>query len=147
GFTRAEKPYLPVIEEGPYGYHNVNAALQKTDPHSLLNWTERMIRARKEAPELGWGDYEVVETGNAAVLALRYNWRNNSVLTLHNFAGEAIEIELHLGDQAGRKLRSLLTNGRSDADHRGRHHIIMEPYGYHWYRIGGLGYLLDRTSY
>ncbi len=147
GFTRAEKPFLPVIDDGPYGYHKVNAHDQKTDPSSLLNWTNRIIRARKEAPELGWGDYEALETGHQSVLALRYNWRNNGVVTIHNFSGEAIEIELHIGDAPGRKLCNLLTPEHSDADHRGRHHIVMEPYGYRWYRVGGLGYLLDRTAY
>jgi maltose alpha-D-glucosyltransferase / alpha-amylase len=147
GFTRAEKPYLPVIHDGPYGYERVNAAQQKTDASSLLNWTARMIRMRKETPELGWGECETLDTGHEAVLALRYNWRNNSVVTIHNFAGEALQIELHLGDRPGRKLCNLLANDHSDADGRGRHHITIEPYGYRWYRVGGLGYLLDRSDY
>ena len=136
-----------MIEDGPYGFHKVNAADQKTDASSLLNWTSRIIRMRKETPELGWGDYEVLDSGHKAVLAMRHNWRNNSVVTVYNFAGESIEIELHLGDQAGRKLCNLLAADHSDADHRGRHHIVIEPYGYRWYRVGGLGYLLDRTDY
>jgi glycosidase len=60
GFSRAKKTVLPVIAKGPYGYEKVNAADQRRDPESLLNWTERMIRMRKEVPELGWGD--AVET-------------------------------------------------------------------------------------
>jgi maltose alpha-D-glucosyltransferase / alpha-amylase len=147
GFTRAETPFLPVIDEGPYSFMKVNAHDQKADPESLLSWTSRIIRARKEAPELGWGDYEVLDTGHHAVLGLRYNWRNNSVVTLHNTAGEAIEVELHLGDAPGRKLVGLLTSEQSHADHRGRHHIVLEPFGYRWYRVGGLGYLLERTDY
>jgi maltose alpha-D-glucosyltransferase/alpha-amylase len=147
GFTRAEKPFLPVIQHGPYGYKVVNAAVQKTDPSSLLNWTERIIRARKEAPELGWGEFELLQTGHHSVLAIRCNWRNNSLVTIHNFADEAIEIELHLGDAAGRKLRSVFKADDSEADRHGRHHIIMEAYGYQWYRVGGLGYLLDRADY
>jgi maltose alpha-D-glucosyltransferase/alpha-amylase len=147
GFTRADKPAMHVLADGAYGYHKVNVADQRRDPSSLLNWTERIIRARKEMPELGWGEFEVVETDHDAVLALRYNWRNNSVVTIHNFAGETIELSIRLGDQPGRKLVNVLTNDHSDADHRGRHHIVMEPYGYRWYRVGGLGYLLERTSY
>ena len=34
---------------------------------------------RKEVPEIGWGDFEVVDDRNPGVLALRYDWRNNSV--------------------------------------------------------------------
>ena len=39
---------------------------------------------RKEVPEVGWGDFEVLSTRDPAVLAIRYDWRNNSVLFVHN---------------------------------------------------------------
>jgi maltose alpha-D-glucosyltransferase/alpha-amylase len=51
-----------------------------------------------------------------------------------------------VGDERGRDLINLLSQDHSQADGRGVHHIVMEPYGYRWYRAGGLGYLLDRTS-
>jgi glycosidase len=44
--------------QGPYGYEHVNAAKQRRDPNSMLNWTERIIRMRKEVPEVGWGDFK-----------------------------------------------------------------------------------------
>src|SRR5438128_8024738 len=31
-----------------------------------------------------------------------------------------------------------LAEDHSRADSRGRHHILLEPYGYRWYRVGGL---------
>jgi maltose alpha-D-glucosyltransferase/alpha-amylase len=145
GFTRG-KPILPVIDQGPYGCNKVNAADQRRDPASLLNWTERIIRMRKEVPEIGWGDFKVLDTGNDGVLALRYDWRNNTVVVVHNLLDEAAEIQLRVGDERGRQLTNLLTQDHSQANGRGVHTIIMEPYGYHWYRAGGLGYLLDRTS-
>ena len=33
----------------------VNVAAQRRDPDSLLNWMERVIRRRRETPEIGWG--------------------------------------------------------------------------------------------
>jgi maltose alpha-D-glucosyltransferase/alpha-amylase len=146
GFTRSKRPILPVISRGPYGFDKVNAAAQRRDPQSFLNWTERMIRMRKEVPELGWGDFEVIDTKQAGVLALCYDWRNNGVLVVHNMRDELVQIELTLDRELGEKLVNLLTGDHSEADGRGRHHIVMEPYGYHWYRMGGLGYLLDRTN-
>jgi maltose alpha-D-glucosyltransferase/alpha-amylase len=143
GFTRAKKPVLPVVEHGAHGYHRVNAAVQRTDTQSLLNWTERIIRMRKEVPEFGWGDFTVVDTGDRGVLALQYRWRDNEVLAIHNFRDRAVEIVLQLRGDAGKKLVSLFTDATSDSD-RGRHRIVLEPYGYLWYRMGGLGYLLDR---
>ena len=59
GFTKHDKPVCPVISEGPYGFEHVNAAIQRRYPDSLLNWTERIIRMRKEVPEIGWGDFAV----------------------------------------------------------------------------------------
>ncbi|HMG21458.1 MAG TPA: alpha-amylase family protein [Kofleriaceae bacterium] len=144
GFTRSDHPVLPVISDGPYGFHKVNAADQRRDPESLLNWTERIIRMRKEVPEIGWGKFTMIETGNRAVLAIRYDWRQNSVLTVHNLGGEATEVELRLRERRAHTLANLLTRDHSEADSRGRHKLILEPYGYRWYRVGGLGYLLDR---
>ena len=43
-----------VISEGPFGYQHVNVAEQLRDPKSFLNWTERIVRMRKEIPEVGW---------------------------------------------------------------------------------------------
>ncbi|MBL0418982.1 alpha-glucosidase C-terminal domain-containing protein [Ramlibacter sp. AW1] len=146
GFTRAARPVVPVISGGPYGYEEINAADQRRDPGSLLNWTERIIRMRKEVPELGWGDFKVLDTGNPGVLALRHDWRNNTVVTVHNLLDEPAEIQLRVGGERGRDLVNLLTTDHSQANGRGVHRIIMEPYGYHWYRAGGLGYLLERSS-
>jgi maltose alpha-D-glucosyltransferase/alpha-amylase len=143
GFSRADKTILPVIDRGAYGYERVNAAVQRPDPQSLLNWTERIIRMRKEVPEFGWGDFNVVDTGDSGVLAMRYSWRDNDVLAVHNFRDTAVEIKLHLSGESGKKLVSLFTHDTLE-DQRGRHHIVLDPYGYIWYRMGGLGYALDR---
>jgi len=146
GFSRASKLVLPVIADGPYSYAKINVADQRREPESMLNWTERIIRMRKEVPELGWGDFQIVETKNRGVLALRYEWRRNVVVTVHNLLPEAVQIEMRLG-RGAEKLVNLLTGDHSEADARGKHRVVMEPYGYHWYRVGGLGYLLDRSEF
>src|ERR1017187_527239 len=43
GFTKSDKPILSVMKTGPFGYEHVNAARQRRDPNSMLNWTERII--------------------------------------------------------------------------------------------------------
>ena len=148
GFTKSDKPILPVIDKGPYGYEHVNAAEQRRDANSMLNWTERIIRMRKEVPEVGWGDFEVLDTGTHSVLGMRYDWRNNSVLFLHNLDARPREISFSVGlkDDQGKLLVNLLTEDHSRADERGRHDVLLEPYGYRWYRVGGLDYLLKRSE-
>jgi maltose alpha-D-glucosyltransferase/alpha-amylase len=143
GFTRSSSPILPVIAEGPYGFHKVNVADQRRDADSMLNWTERLIRMRKEVPELGWGDFEVLDIDHPGVLAVRHDWRGNHVVTVHNLLDERLELLLPLKD----RLISLFDTQHSEPDKRGRHQVILEPYGYRWYRVGGLGDILDRRSY
>ncbi|MBV9671094.1 MAG: alpha-amylase family protein, partial [Acidobacteriales bacterium] len=43
GFTKSDKPVSPVISGGPSGFEHTNAAEQRRDPNSLLNWMERII--------------------------------------------------------------------------------------------------------
>jgi maltose alpha-D-glucosyltransferase/alpha-amylase len=148
GFTKGAKPILPVIDKGAYGFHHVNAADQRRDAHSMLNWTERIIRMRKEVPEIGWGDFEVLDAGTPAVFAMRYDWRGNSVLFLHNLDGKPREVSFHtrLAGDAGNLLVNLLTEDHSRAAKRGRHRVLLEAFGYRWYRVGGLDYLLKRSD-
>jgi maltose alpha-D-glucosyltransferase/alpha-amylase len=148
GFTKSAKPILPVIDKGPYGFEHVNAAKQRRDPNSMLNWTERIIRMRKEVPEVGWGDFEILDTGTPSVFAIRYDWRNNSVLFLHNLDPKPREIAFRSGlkDGGGDLLVNLLTDDHSRAGKNGRHDVLLEPYGYRWYRVGGLDYLLKRSE-
>jgi maltose alpha-D-glucosyltransferase/alpha-amylase len=147
GFTKSDRPSNPVIDEGPYGYQRINAAIQRRHPDSLLNWTERIMRMRKEVPEIGWGDFEVLKVRDPAVLALRYDWRNNSVLVLHNLHEEPREVLLDVGlGEQGKRLMNLLGDEHSEAEESGKHRIVLEGYGYRWYRVGGLDYLLKRSA-
>ncbi len=148
GFSTNRKPILPVISGGAYGYGHVNAADQRRDPNSLLNWMERLIRMRKEVPEIGWGDFEVLRTGTNEVLAIRYDWRGNSVVFVHSLSAKPCEIRLNVGleGQESVRLVNLLSADHSIADDSGKHCILLEAYGYRWYRAGGLSYLLKRSD-
>ena len=148
GFTKSARPIVPVISDGPYGFEHVNAAEQRRDPNSLLNWTERIIRMRKEVPEVGWGEFEVLSTRDPAVLAIRYDWRNNSVLFVHNLDAIPREVTFSTGlrGKESQLLVNLLTEDHSRAGEDGRHHLLLEAYGCRWYRIGGLDYLLKRSE-
>jgi maltose alpha-D-glucosyltransferase/alpha-amylase len=147
GFTESNRPNKPVIDEGPYGFQRLNAAVQRRHPESMLNWTERIIRMRKEVPEIGWGDFTVLKVRDPAFLAMRYDWRNNSVLFLHNLHEEPREVVFDVGlGEKGLQLTNLLGEEHSKAEETGKHCVVLEGYGYRWYRVGGLGYLLQRSE-
>lgn len=144
GFTAAEKPRRPLIRDGIYGYQRVNVESQQRDPGSLLNWMARMIRLRKECPEIGWGDWTVLATGSPYVLALRYDWRGNSVVVVHNFADHPQMVRLRPGVERGHLLVDLIREEESRAGASGVHRLALDAYGYRWFRVGGLNYALRR---
>jgi maltose alpha-D-glucosyltransferase / alpha-amylase len=147
GFSTAKRTILPVIDKGPWSYDRVNVEAQRRDPNSMLNWTERMIRLRKECPEFGWGSYEILKSGDNSVLAIRYDWRNNSIVTLHNFEEKTKSIALDVGVTEGKRLINLLVGEHSEAGPDGKHKIVVEGHGYRWYRVGSLRHILKRQKY
>jgi maltose alpha-D-glucosyltransferase / alpha-amylase len=147
GFTKSDAPDVPVISRGPYGFEHVNVARQRRDPNSLLNWTERIIRMRKEVPEIGWGKFTVLPSGTPEVLALLFDWRDNTVLIVHNLDAAPREVCLDLRSGPPYPgLINLLSEDHGRADDAGGYRILLEPYGYRWYRVGGLDYLLRRSE-
>ena len=147
GFTVNDKPILPVISDGPYGFPHINVADQRRNPDSFLNWMERIVRMRKEVPEIGWGDFSFIATGRADALAMRYKWRNNAVLCVHNLCAEPREVRLSVDHgEEHCLLVNLLSNDHCQPDARGSHSVLLEPYGYRWYRVCGLDYLLKRSD-
>jgi maltose alpha-D-glucosyltransferase / alpha-amylase len=82
----------------------------------------------------------VLDAGVDAVLAMCYSWRGNRVITVHNFSREAQRIALRVEGEEGRILASLFRTEESTRARDGAHHITIDAYGYHWYRVGGLNY-------
>ncbi len=148
GFSTNKKCVVRVIGRGAYGYERVNVADQRRDPNSLLNWMERIVRMRKEVPEIGWGDFEVLRTRKPDVLAIRYHWRGNSVVAVHNLNANPCDIVLNIGEErsGGVDLINLLSIDHSIPDQSGAHRILLEPYGYRWYRVGDMQNITNRTE-
>jgi maltose alpha-D-glucosyltransferase/alpha-amylase len=145
GFSTGKRLLEPVISTGPYSYQHVNVEAQRHDPNSLFNWTARMIRTRKECPEIGWGDWTLLPSGSSSVIALCFSWRGNRVVTLHNFSREPTEVKVRLDGPDGGYLANLLGHESSHNADDGAHHITLESYGYRWYRVGTPNYALDRS--
>ena len=145
GFSRAERTVRPVINDEIYGYEKVNVAQQRRDPESLLNWTERRIRMRKECPELGWGDFTVLRVDVPEVLAIRYDFRGVSMLTLHNFSSRRQSLSVDPRTDNSGLLVDVFDENHSRSE-SGMHEVTLPPYGHRWYRVGAPDNALNRTS-
>jgi maltose alpha-D-glucosyltransferase/alpha-amylase len=146
GFSKADKCVRPVNDDDEYGYRRLNVADQRRDPHSLLNWTERMIRMRRECPEISWGGFEILETDVPEVLAIRYDWRNTSLATLHNFGSRARRVHVDFKAPRSEMLCDVFGKEHSRARSSGVHEIKLDAYGYRWFRVGASDNTLERTA-
>ena len=146
GFSTAKKAVRPVISDPEFGYERLNVADQRRDPKSLLNFTEKMIRTRKECPEISWGDFTVLRTSVPEVLAMRYDWRGTSLLTLHNFSDRQARVQVNANCEHDETLVSLFDGRHSRRQNDGNHRVPLEPYGWRWYRVGTSDDTLYRSS-
>jgi maltose alpha-D-glucosyltransferase / alpha-amylase len=138
GFTTAARPLRRLVRDAIYGYQRVNVADQRRDPNSLLNWTERIIRTRKECPEIGWGDWTILPRLPEHVLGMRYDWNGRSTIVLHNFADAPVTVRLRVTHADGAHLTNLLSQEINERDNTAHYCIELEPYGYRWFRVGRL---------
>jgi trehalose synthase len=109
-------------------------AAQRRDPDALMSWFERLIRRRRECPELGFGTLELLELENApSVLAHRCDWDGATVVAVHEVAGRAAEVMLPIAD--GEALVDLF----AEAEHPLPATLSLAPYAAHWFRIRRAG--------
>lgn len=146
GFSAADRrKVVRPLPDGEYGPLAVNVADQRRQHDSLLNWMERVIRRRRETPELGWGEVTMLDVAGdeRAVLAHRCDWESSSVVALHNLSATPREIEVDLGDVEGiEEVVDLLDGGRGVQrldEGSAVLRLTIEGYGYRWYRLRGPG--------
>ncbi len=75
--------------QGGFGPEHVNVEAQRRDESSLLAFVSRLIRRYREAPELGWGELEVLDQPERAVLAHVVRLDDDATLAVHNLAAGA----------------------------------------------------------
>jgi maltose alpha-D-glucosyltransferase/alpha-amylase len=131
GFSTADDParLRRPLPTGPFGPEHVNVAAQRRDPGSLLNWFERLIRRRRECPELGFGTLELLETGAPSVFAHRCDWDGSTIVAVHELAGQEVDVTLPVRD--GEALSDLF----ADAEHPLPATLTLAPYAAHWFRV------------
>jgi maltose alpha-D-glucosyltransferase/alpha-amylase len=137
GFSMAPSDRLQraVIAEGPFAYPALNVAALERKPNSLLNRTERLIRARKQCPEFGWGELELVTTSHEAVLAHVCTWQESRVFAVHNFSHEPAQATIHFGSEEHAPLTELVQDMEYEpVDSFDR--VKLGRFGYRWFRFG-----------
>jgi maltose alpha-D-glucosyltransferase/alpha-amylase len=137
GFSRADpqRLYLPPIMDPVYGYQAVNVEAQERDPGSLLNWTKRMLRTRRESRAFGRGRLSFLSPGNRKVLAYLREYADEAVLCVANLARSAQPVELDLRRFKGRVPVELL--GRTSFPPVGDlpYLLTLPAHSFYWFRL------------
>lgn len=140
GFSEAAaaKLYSPVIQDEPFGLMRVNVAAQRADPGSLWHTVRRMIGVRQEHRAFGRGEYEILQTGNRAVLALSRAHGDEFIVAVYNLSAEPQQFHLNLERRKGAQVEVLLAPvDRSLPDIGDQHYsITLSPYEYLWLKLG-----------
>lgn len=135
GFTQSAKPVRPIISQGPYSYKTVNVAAQRADSASLLNQITRFARLRKQCPEIGWGNWKLVETGSEQVMAIQYDWQGRSLLMVYNFSKEPHKGQVQTTLKTGSTVVNLSDKTESQIGEKGSYPVDLAGYGSAWYRL------------
>ncbi|GAB4040828.1 alpha-amylase family protein [Spirosoma gilvum] len=135
GFSTSSNPVRPIISQGPYRYQQVNVATQQADSSSLLNQIGRLVRLRKQCPEIGWGQWETLDTNSDYVLAIRYNWQGHSLIIAHNFSPKPQSCELNMKQSVNGQLVNLTDQSLKPLSKDGKVPIQLSGYESHWYRL------------
>ena len=135
GFStaRAGRLIQRVTPDG-YGPEHVNVADQENDPGSLWSFLRALIGVRRRRPELGWGEFEVLESGEPSVLAHRVSVPGSAVVAVHNFAADPATVSLG-GAVAGDDMVEDLLDGAAVVPHDGALTVALPGYGYRWFRV------------
>jgi maltose alpha-D-glucosyltransferase/alpha-amylase len=137
GFSRAEpaRLYLPAISDSVYGFQAINVEAQQRGVNSLLNWTRRLIRVRKQHHAFGRGSITFLEPENPHVLAYVREHGDDAILVVNNLSGAAQAVRLDLGRFAGRVPVELLGETEFLPVDETPYALTLSPYGFFWFAL------------
>jgi trehalose synthase len=137
--TDARRLCRPVADDERYGPAAVNVARQRREDGSLLNWFERLIRRRRECPEIGFGTLQILEVGGPSVLAHRCDWDDSTIVAVHELSGKAATVALTLdGPDNAEALVDLFSDDVYPLDN-GHAELELEAHGFRWLRVRRAG--------
>ena len=135
GFSRAdpERLVLPPIMSPMYGFEAVNVEVQRRDPHSLLNWTRRMLALRRQHRCFGRGTLKFLYPGNNKILAYLRILDGETVLCVANLSRSTQAVELDLAAFKGRVPVEMLGSSAFPPVGDLPYLITVPPYGFYWF--------------
>ena len=137
GFSTARKSKLvrPLVEDATFGYETVNVDAARDSDDSLLAWFERMLRTLRECPEMGTGSATVLDSGDEAVLALRFDRGDGTVLALTNMSDQKVQVDVSAEFEPPDRVLEMFANRRYTTTPSQLSELDLDAFGYRWLRL------------
>jgi maltose alpha-D-glucosyltransferase / alpha-amylase len=137
GFSRADPAalVLPPLMDPVHGYGAINVEAQSRDPHSLLNWTRRMLATRRRHPAFGRGTLTLLSPRNRKVLAYLREYGGDTLLCVANLAHSPQAVELDLSQFAGRVPVELNAGSAFPPIGELTYLLTLPPFGFYWFGL------------
>ena len=142
GFSRADPAslVLPPIMDPLYGYQTINVEAQARDPHSLLNWTRRMLAIRNQHKAFGRGSLVMLAPSNRRILAYLRGYSNEQgqeqhILCVANLSSAAQAVELELADYRDRVPVEMIGGASFPPIGQLTYLLTLPPYGFYWFYL------------
>ncbi|MCR3750452.1 alpha-amylase family protein [Lentzea californiensis] len=137
GFSRADSVIRPVISTGPRGCAEVNVARQRSDPHSLLTWFERILHTRRECEEIATGEHEVLDVGPPHLLVHVARRPRGVMLFVHNLSPEPCQVSVPPQTAEEEPPQNVVADGAYDND-VDLLSLQVNGYGFRWIRLADI---------
>src|SRR5690606_25148487 len=108
---------------------------QQRDPHSLLNWTRRMLAKRQQTQVFGRGSLRFLYPGNRSILAYLREHEGTVLLCVANLSNASQPVELDLSDMSGRVPVELLGGTPFPTIGELPYLLTLPPYGFYWFEL------------
>ncbi|MFF7709167.1 maltose alpha-D-glucosyltransferase [Pseudomonas sp. NPDC007930] len=142
GFSRADPAslVLPPVQDSLYGFAAVNVEAQASDPHSLLNWTRRMLAVRQQSRAFGRGVLKMLAPSNRRILAYTREYqaedgRTEIILCVANLSRAAQAAELELSHYAGFVPVEMLGGSAFPPIGQLNFLLTLPPYAFYWFQL------------
>jgi maltose alpha-D-glucosyltransferase/alpha-amylase len=134
GFSKParKKPVHPVITQGVFSFKKVNVLAQQKDPDSLLNFVERLITTRKQAPEIGTGGYRFLKSPSKKIMLHLCEGENTTLIFIHNFSDELFTIPVTDLVKYDQRFFEVFRDANSILN---TELLILAAYGFIWLKI------------
>jgi maltose alpha-D-glucosyltransferase/alpha-amylase len=131
GFSTSVKTFRPIIMSGEYAYPKVNVAKEERDPSSILVFIKQMVKLRKEHPEVGLGDWQIVKSTDG-VFIIKYNYGDKTLVSVSNFTSENKQLDIKHISGNKKQITPLIS---AKTQKTSSNTIVLPGYGFQWFEL------------